>query len=314
MQQLNSKILLFGEYALLHEGMALVIPCDLYNGRLDFYEASDASDKKYALQSNEYLKRFCEFVAEHTNEKFVLEVKQFEKELQEGLFFRSTIPQGYGLGSSGALVAAIFLRYLRKAKNVKDELKYVTYQTLQELKSNLGRLESFFHGVSSGLDPLSIVLNEPILYKNRDEIITAKMPVRNESDDNVVFLLDTKHPRSTSVMMKRFNNLMQDKEFKKKFGEYIIHDNNKAIESFLNNDLDSFYTSMHDLSFFQLLEMKEFFPESFRKDVAAGLENGDYFLKLCGAGGGGFMLGFTKDWKTTQKKLQEYTLEKIYSY
>src|SRR5699024_857723 len=314
MQQLNSKILLFGEYALLHEGMALVIPCDLYNGRLDFYKATTESEKKIALQSNEFLKKFCEFVASHTNEEFVLEVKQFEQELEQGLFCRSTIPQGYGLGSSGALVAAIFLRYLRKAKNVKDELKHVTYQKLEELKNNLGKLESYFHGMSSGLDPLSIILNEPILYKNTNEIVTAKLPLRTETDENVVFLLDTKHPRSTSDMMNRFNKLMKDDVFKAKFGEYVINNNNEAIQSFLNNDSESFYTSMHNLSSFQLREMKDFFPENFRKDVAKGLDNGDYYLKICGAGGGGFMLGFTRDWKATQTKLKDYTLKKIYSY
>ena len=45
-----------------------------------------------------------------------------------------------------------------------------------------------------------------------------------------------------------------------------------------------------------------------------GIENGDYFLKLCGAGGGGFMLGFTENWNATSELLQEYKPEIIYRY
>lgn len=312
MEQLNSKILLFGEYAVLHNGMALVIPCEKYNGHFEFYAA--AENNTSALQSNEYLRKFCSFVSGSMDEKFVLEVKLFEQELKQGLFFRSNIPQGYGLGSSGALVAAIVLRYLVKAKNFKDDLKALTLQKLHELKKSLGELESYFHGVSSGLDPLSIILNEPILYKNAQDIATAQLPEPTAEKNNVVFLLDTKFPRTTSKMMGMFNELHNHEEFKDKFEQHVTHNNNGAIQSFLDKDIDRFYQSVHDLSAFQLHYMKEFFPKPLQKEVAAGLEHGDYYLKLCGAGGGGFMLGFTQNWETTQEKLKEYKLEEIYSF
>lgn len=312
MEQLNSKILLFGEYAVLHNGMALVIPCEKYHGHFEFYEA--AENNKIALQSNEFLRKFCSFVSGRMDEKFVLEVKLFEQELKQGLFFRSNIPQGYGLGSSGALVAAIVLRYLVKAKNLKDDLKALTFQRLHELKKSLGELESYFHGVSSGLDPLSIILNEPILYKNAQDIVTTQLPEPTAEKNNVVFLLDTKSPRTTSKMMGMFNELHQQEDFKHKFEQHVALNNNGAIQSFLESDTDRFYQSLHDLSEFQLHYMKDFFPEPLQKEVAAGLEHGDYYLKLCGAGGGGFMLGFTQNWITTQEKLREYELEEIYSF
>ena len=308
MEQINSKILLFGEYAVLHNGKALVIPCEKYGGRFEF--SDNAEDKAYAIQSNEYLKRFCEFIANRTNEKFVLEVKQFEKELDQGLFFRSNIPQGYGLGSSGAIVAAMVLRYLKKAKNVKDEVKLKLF----ELKANLGELESHFHGVSSGLDPLSIILNEPILYKNAEEIETAKLPESSPDKKNVVFLLNTNLPRQTASLVGNFKQMYSEEGFKKKFDEYVINYNNKAIDNFLTNDLDNFYKSMYSLSSFQLMEMGGFFPHNMQKLLAEGLEHGDYYLKLCGAGGGGFMLGFTKDWEKTQEILHDQELDEIYRF
>ncbi len=312
MEQLNSKVLLFGEYAVLHQGMALVIPCDKYTGRLDFYES--AANKNFALQSNRFLKKFCEFVAGHMDEDFILEVKLFEKELEEGLFFRSTIPQGYGLGSSGALVAAIFLRYLKKAKNIKDDLKALTLQKLHQLKDGLGNLESYFHGVSSGLDPLSIILNEPILYRNAEDIVTTKLPKTSSEKKNVIFLLNTHHGRCTSTMMEKFNFLYSHPGFKEKFDEHVLQNNNQSINHFLENDIEAFYQSLYNLSAFQLQEMKDFFPALFQKEVSRGLDNGDYMIKLCGAGGGGFMLGFTSNWETTKVQLKKYEPEAIFNY
>lgn len=311
-QQLNSKILLFGEYAILHDGMALVIPFDKYHGRFEFNKAGE--NDTIALQSNEYLKKFCSFISSRMDEKFVLEVKKFEQELNQGLFFRSNIPQGYGLGSSGAIVAAIVLRYLVKAKNLKDEMKVLTLQKIRELKSSLGDLESFFHGVSSGLDPLSSILNEPILCKSSQDIVTTTLPKSSLNSNNVVFLLDTKTPRTTAKMMERFKELYSDESFKRKFDNYIYEDNNEAIESFLSSDLETFYRSISDISAFQLEHMSDFFPPHLIKDIKSGLSNGDFFLKLCGAGGGGFILGFTREWEVTKEKLKNFNLEEIYCY
>lgn len=312
MEQFNSKILLFGEYAVLRNGMALVIPFDKYSGRLDFYEK--AANKKFARQSNEFLKKFCGFVAGHMDDAFLLEVKRFERELEQGLFFSSTIPQGYGLGSSGALVAAIFLRYLKKAKYLKDEFKVLTFQKLQDLKNGLGKLESYFHGVSSGLDPLSIILNEPILYKGTRDITTAELPKGSAEKKHVVFLLDSRFPRHTARMMEQFNVLYGDNAFRDKFDAHIFHNNNRAIDSFLKNDTGRLYQSLHDLGSFQLQQMEDFFPEPLRRPAAAGLNSGDYFLKLCGAGGGGFMLGFTENWEAAREQLKAYNPEIIYRY
>ncbi len=312
MESFNSKILLFGEYTVLHNSMALVVPCDLYSGQLNFYDS--AQNKKFALQSNEYLKKFSAFVASQMDEDFVLEVKRFEMELNNGLFFQSNIPQGYGLGSSGALVVAIFLRYLKRAKSLKDELKIMTFQKMERLKNTLGKLESFFHGVSSGLDPLSIILNEPLLYKSANDIVTTTLPAKGEKEENVIFLLNTHISRSTSGLMKKFNHLRENAPFRTKLKDELVHFNDEAIHNFLNNNHDAFRDNLHNISTFQLREMGEFIPESLHEVSKKGLEHGDYFLKLCGAGGGGFMLGFTRDWATTSEALKDFDIQKIYSY
>lgn len=312
MERFNSKILLFGEYTVLQNSMALVIPCDLYSGQLNFYDSAD--NKNYAIQSNEFLKKFSGFIASHVDENFVLEVKRFEAEINNGLFFQSTIPQGYGLGSSGALVVAIFLRYLKKAKYVKDDLKVKTFNKLEQLKNSLGKLESFFHGVSSGLDPLSIILNEPILYKNTNDIITTTLPDEKKDGDNVIFLLNTNIPRSTAGLMSKFHHLQESDGFNKKLKEELVTYNDAAINHFLKNETSLFYQNLEQLSAFQLDKFNDFIPGSLKPVVKNGLDTGDYFLKLCGAGGGGFMLGFTPNWKKTSEELKELDVQPIYRY
>ena len=47
--------------------------------------------------------------------------------------------------------------------------------------------------------------------------------------------------------------------------------------------------------------MQEMIPKLFQKLWKDGLESNDYYLKLCGAGGGGFILGLTRDIENAKK-------------
>lgn len=312
MDSFNSKVLLFGEYSTLYNSMALVIPYDRFSGQLSFDTSGDISP--FATRSNEYLKKFAGFIASHLSEEFVLEVKRFEWEIENGLFFKSDIPQGCGLGSSGALVAAIFLRYLAKAKYVKDELKMLTADTIQKLKMTLAEMESFFHGTSSGLDPLSIILNQPILYKSAEDIVPVNIPDKKEDGKNVIFLLNTGIPRQTSELVTRFKSMCTEEAYRNKVHRELTTYTNDSIHAFLKEDTQNLYQNLEKLIHFQLDEMNFLIPGEFQKPVTTGLDHGDYFLKICGAGGGGFMLGFTENWDATIEKLNGYNLEVIYRY
>jgi mevalonate kinase len=312
MESFNSKVLLLGEYSALYNSMALVMPYDRFSGQLTF--ANGDTTNKFAFRSNQFLKKFSTFVANHADENFVLEVKKFEHEIENGLFFNSNIPQGYGLGSSGALVVAIFLRYLKKAKEFKDELKNLTLETAQKLKKSLGQMESFFHGTSSGLDPLSIILNKPILYKSADEILPVSIPESNKDGDNIIFLLNTGIPRQTSAMMQQFKSFCGDTKFRSQIENELVNYTNASIQSFLENNSPALYENLDQLIRFQLGEMKFFIPSPFQNVIKAGMNNGDYFLKICGAGGGGYMLGFTGNWAKTSEDLRAFSPQIIYRY
>ena len=93
-----------------------------------------------AFESNESIRKFYNYL--NDNDEFrILDLKRFEMEINAGLFFDSNIPLGYGVGSSGALVAAIFDRY-----------KLIEINDIPKLKNFLAKMESFFHGSSSGME------------------------------------------------------------------------------------------------------------------------------------------------------------------
>ena len=59
--------------------------------------------------------------------------KGFLKRVQNnGLFFKSNIPQGYGLGSSGAMVAAFYDRYAKKKISPNEKLTKIKLQKLSQ--------------------------------------------------------------------------------------------------------------------------------------------------------------------------------------
>ena len=160
----NSKILLFGEYSILKNSKGLSIPFTLFNGSLKTpLEKTELSKKSNStlLDFFKYLKSIAE-----------LDFHSFKIDLENGIYFDSTIPVGYGVGSSGAIVAAVYEKY---AQNKIVLSKEISNEKLINLKEIFSKMESFFHGKSSGLDPLNIYLGKPILINSINEIEVTKI-------------------------------------------------------------------------------------------------------------------------------------------
>ena len=313
MERVNSKILVFGEYCVLHNGMALTVPFSKFSGKLCYPE--NVEESAIAVLSNKGIREFFKHILENqTDDNFKLNVTKLSQELDKGLFFRSDIPQGFGLGSSGALVAAIFLRYLEKAGDFKDELKHLTMDRIQSLKSCLGTMEGHFHGKSSGIDPLSIIINKPLLLKSNKEIVKVDIPVYNETGKNVLFLLNTGVARNSEKLIKQFNTACEKEDFQQKLENELIEYTNSGINDFLKGDTENFYLNLEKLVRFQLREMDYLIPEKYQSIVQQGLDTKDYYLKICGSGGGGYMIGFTQNWEETQQLLKDEDLEVFYRF
>ena len=99
-----SKILLFGEYGIIKDSKGLSIPYNFYNGALK----KDKNLSDQAKASNASLKRFAEYLSNINKDLVTFDIEALNQDIDQGMFFDSSIPQGYGVGSSGALVAAIY--------------------------------------------------------------------------------------------------------------------------------------------------------------------------------------------------------------
>ena len=300
----SSKILLFGEYSIILNSFGFAIPYPLYNGRLKLNASNNDKDSnKNILEFIEYLKI--------NGKNLSLDWLKINKDIANGLFFKSNIPQGYGLGSSGALVAAFYNRYAKKKISLNEKL---TKNKLQKLKNIFSKMESHFHGESSGIDPLNCYLGLPILIKSQNEIEITKMPEEKTTGSRGIFILDSGNSSDTSLMVSLFFKKMEDKNFNYMIKNQFIKYSKTCINEFLNGNIDSMFNSIKVLSEITLNNFQPMIPNKFIKLWREGLITNDYFFKLCGSGGGGFLLGFTLDINNTFKKLKDYKKEIIYKF
>ena len=301
-----AKILLFGEYGIIKDSKGLAIPYDSYKGALQTGELSTETQKK----SNKNLYAFFKYLRTIESDFVDFYWEAFEKDLQSGLFFDSSIPQGYGVGSSGALVAAVYDKY---AKNKITVLENLTRDKLIHLKEIFAKMESFFHGTSSGLDPLNSYLSLPILIHSKSDIETAGIPSQSKGN-GAVFLMDSEQSGSTASMVEIFMNQMKNEGFRRMISEDFSTYTNACIHDFLQGDVKSLFFNVKQLSKVVLGNFKPMIPKRFHKVWQQGIDSGDYYLKLCGSGGGGFFIGFTEDYAKTKEILKDYNLELVYRF
>ena len=202
-----SKILLFGEYGIIKDSKGLSIPYNFYKGALKV----DADPSETAKKSNESLRRFAEYLKTLDASLVKFDHERLDADVNSGMYFDSSIPQGYGVGSSGALVAAIYDKYAFDKITVLENL---TREKLLALKNIFGSMESFFHGKSSGLDPLNSYLSIPILINSKDNIEPAGIPSQVTGGKGAVFLLDSGIVGETAPMVNIFMESLKDKGFR----------------------------------------------------------------------------------------------------
>lgn len=305
-----SKILLFGEYGIIRDSKGLSIPYNFYNGALKV-ESNLEGD---ALKSNQSLQQFAfhlEDLQERKSELVQFDMDALKEDVANGLYFDSSIPQGYGVGSSGALVAAIYDKY---AKDKITVLENLTREKLLVLKAVFGEMESFFHGTSSGLDPLNSYLSLPILINSKDNIEPTGIPSQQVDGKGAVFLLDSGIVGETAPMVTIFMENLKDQGFRKMLKNQFVKHTDACVESFLKGDVKSLFSNTKQLSKVVFNNFKPMIPEQFHQVWEKGIETNDYYLKLCGSGGGGYILGFTPDYEKAKEALKDYKLEVVYKF
>jgi mevalonate kinase len=285
-----SKVLLFGEYVIIRGARALAVPYPDFSGRWAWAAAGKPSPELAGLLAYlEQLHDDGDLLAE-------MDLRAFARELGKGLFFESSIPAGYGLGSSGAVVAAV----------------YETFCTAPEadiplLREQLAQIESFFHGASSGIDPLVCLLGEPLLLKGKEE---AEIVSAAESGGGL-FLLDTGMSRETAPLVRIFLKKCEDPAFISRIESALLPASDAAIHAYLSGDQAGLLRAFEAISHFQWHDFQEMIPETFRPLWQKGLNSSHYKIKLCGAGGGGFLLGIAPDLEMARRELGEHMIRPL---
>jgi mevalonate kinase len=313
----HSKILLFGEYSIILHAMGLAVPYPLFEGRLLIKHITDSSRR--IQQSNNELRAFSQYIKfrlQRNELEVEFDAKSLEFDIAQGLFFQSNIPQGFGVGSSGALTASLYERYvynktiLPSPRRHKD-IPLPSSEDVLQLKKVFGQMESHFHGSSSGIDPLICYLNTPILIKSKTQMELPEVP-KFSGKNGAVFLLNTGRPRKTEPLVNLFLEKCKQAEFADLCKNELMLYNDACINNFLTNDISSLFDNLKQLSAFQLKHLDSMIPTLYRDIWRKGLETDRYYLKLCGAGGGGFILGFTRDMDYLLRDLDGYQLRVVY--
>jgi len=302
-----SKILLFGEYGIIKDSKGLSIPYNFYNGALKV----DENPSETAIASNQSLKRFADYLAKVDEALVRFDIEALQADVEKGMYFDSSIPQGYGVGSSGALVASIYDKYATDKITVLENL---TREKLLKLKAIFSEMESFFHGKSSGLDPLNSYLSLPILIKSKDDIEATGIPSQKTEGKGAVFLLDSGIVGETAPMVSIFMENMKNEGFRSMLKDQFIKHTDACVDDFLKGDIKSLFKNTKQLSKVVLNHFKPMIPSQFHELWKKGLETNDYYLKLCGSGGGGYILGFTENIDKAKTALQGHKLEVVYNF
>lgn len=276
MKKFPSKILLFGEHIINKGAHGLAIPYNEMYCQLSF----DTTQAHYYTHSNEVLSKLGEYIVNNSEIDVYYNTSILKEDIAKGLGFCMNIPIGYGLGSSGAVTAAIFDKY--KVNDLND---------LAELKNVLAITESFFHGKSSGLDPIVSYLNKTIVIKNIPNVVHQKF---NWEEHFNIYLLDTKTPRKTGPLVEQFlHKYNNNSSFKNVVDNEIKPLNNNIIANFIDNKYD--LDSIKKLSRLQLENYNELILSEYKDLWQHGIDSNTYYLKICGAGGGGYFLVFSEN-------------------
>ena len=92
-----AKILLFGEYGIIKDSKGLSIPYNFYRGALKIPSKGAAYDQ----ESHQKLVDFSDYLRTLDPKIIQFEWEKFDRDLAQNMYFDSSIPQGYGVGSSG---------------------------------------------------------------------------------------------------------------------------------------------------------------------------------------------------------------------
>lgn len=295
-----AKVVLFGEYSVLLGSASLGIPYRAYGAAPGTGTANPEQPALSPVESHQSLERFAGYLLDrgpvfHT----VLDLSRLSRDIGNGLYLHSTIPPQRGLGSSAALCAALFERYRRKSLHDWPSLKGI-----------LGKMESYFHGTSSGFDPLISLLDRPLWLTQR-----GKMKIRPFSTRllrfSEIYLADLGCPSGTGHLVGGFLERHTRAGRPSAWGQALATVTERCIEGLMNEDVTGFLAGLRTLSRMQAEGLPGLVPDQAMDLWKEGLASSSYTMKLCGSGGGGYFLVFVHNPRRAMQVLRDVPLENI---
>ena len=280
-----SKVILFGEYSMIFDATALMIPLKRFSAQWQFPQSRN---RAASLTSNQSLKRFCQYLSDKEELSNLFDIQALRKDLDDGIFLASNVPSGYGLGSSGTLVAAVYDRY---ALNKTDDYLH--------LKSVFSLMESYFHGSSSGIDPLQCYLGQPFKITSDGVQLLSDDFLKQ---DIHICLIDTKIKSNTKPLVNHFKAQRENPELLNRFQSEYVPCVTSCINSMIGGNKELFFKSLKQLTKGQLEFLRPMITDN-TLDLFTADYDFNYGVKISGSGGGGYVLGFTDDLKKANELL-----------
>jgi len=306
----NAKLLLFGEYSILLGSSALSIPYSHFRAEFSFIHEDKYTDLKLAVESQQLLKDLLLSLEASGKYTDILDLPRFNKDLNDGLYLESTIPHSYGLGSSGAVVAAVYSRYSLK----KTSTNKLTVSEMEKLRMVFASMECYFHGTSSGIDPLTIYVSQPLLINKEKKPSIVGIPRNWEREHTSIFLIDTGGCGKTNPLVSIFLDQFAPNGEMNANAKEFVDLTDKCIHNLLNGNTNDFWQSLKALSAFQLNNLQHIIPNKMKTVWQEGLENGSLIMKLCGSGGGGYLTAFAPDHSNALEYIKTKRLQHIPVY
>lgn len=285
-----SKVKLFGEYSMIFDSKALLVPLKRFSA--EWTREGDASEGARCFSRHE-LTSFCEFLRIDGRFSRDIDIGAMEKDLRDGWWLASDVPVGYGLGSSGTVVAAVYDRYA--LNRIRDAIR---------LKELFSQMESYFHGSSSGIDPLQCYLGRPFRITAEGIDLLDEEVLNNGID---ICLIDTKLKSSTKPLVEYFKRQRENESYLEDLHRCYLPNVGACIDAMIQGDLETFFMSLKSLTIAQ----SRLFGPMIPPHTSALFENTYDFrfgVKINGAGGGGYMLGFTDDRDKASSLLCDYDI------
>ena len=145
-------------------------------------------------------------------------------------------------------------------------------------------LEKYFHGNSSELDPL-VSLSRTAIHCDPDQGVRM---IQLDMIPKGLFLVESGISRQTAPLVEAFHLLLENESDRNLLLMDLLPQVHRAVHALIHQEMVPFQSAFASISRMQRMLFRAMIPDV----MFEHWQGPGHHLKLCGAGGGGFLLGF----------------------